>query len=148
MLQLVAGPTGTVLFLDTAPTFSAATAQVSFAVPAVATSVHGSTPVLLSRYQFNSSVCRYHGSTPVLLSWYQFNSSVCCRPSVLPQLQHLFQCMLSLPTSMLLLYKCCKCYNLRWSSIGLYQGQASEYEVNAPAITVKPVPTSSQYLDQ
>ena len=59
-------------------------------------------------------------SCPVISVSVQF--SVCCRPSVLPQLQHLLQCMLSLPTSMLVLYKC---FNLRWSSIGLYQSQAS-----------------------
>jgi hypothetical protein len=78
---------------------------------------------------FCSACSRYHGSTPVLLSRYQFNSSVCCRPSVLPQLQPLLQCMLSQPTSMLLLYKGCNCYNLRWSSIGLYQGKTSRSSI-------------------
>jgi len=51
LLQLVAGPTGTVPSLDTSPTFSAATAQVSFAVPAVATTVQ-----LLSCYLGISSI--------------------------------------------------------------------------------------------
>jgi hypothetical protein len=51
LLQLVAGPTGTVPSLDTSPTFSAATAQVSFAVPAVAITVQ-----LLSCYFGISSI--------------------------------------------------------------------------------------------
>ena len=73
LLQLVAGPTGTVPFLDTAPTFSAATAQVSFAVPAVATTVQ-----LLSCCLGISSIPR---SVADLQCCHSFSiyCSACCR---------------------------------------------------------------------